>query len=141
MMEMSAQEFDRFQRAFFDWEATLTRILPRSLERGDPDIGEEVAHLFDSRSGFEEDFASYSDEERLVPFRIRVVPLDVELLLRRDALLANWSLSEYRSWRTRNDIPRSHWWWYLDEQPEEVAAAAIHLNEVSRLLATSATPR
>ena len=118
-MKMSIKQFREFQRAFHYWEVTLTRILPRSIAVGDPDISEDIPHLLDSRSGIEEDFERYVDDPKLFPYRLKMPALDAELLLRRHDILRSWSLREYRSWRKRNNMPIGHWWWYLDQVREE----------------------
>jgi hypothetical protein len=120
---MSRKEFRHFQQSFHDWEVTLTRLLPRSLAVGDPDLSEDITHLLDSRSGIEETFANYPDDPKLFPYRLKMVTLDAELLLRRDDILRNWSLREYRGWRKRAHYPHTHWWWYLDEVREEAEVA------------------
>jgi hypothetical protein len=127
-MKMSRKEFGHFQRCFRDWEATLTRILPRAIAIGDPDISEDIPHLLSSRSGFEEDFERYGDDPKLFPYLLKMVTLDAELLLRRNDILRSWSLRSYRSWRKRNNMPRTHWWWYLDEVREDVEVTPTRPN-------------
>jgi hypothetical protein len=122
-MKMSRKEFRHFQSCFQGWEATLMRILPRSIAIGDPDISEDIPYLLDSRSAFEEDFEQYADDPKLFPYRLKMVTLDAELLLRRNDILRSWSLRSYRNWRKRNNMPRTHWWWYLDEVREETKVA------------------
>jgi len=131
-MKMSRKEFRHFQSCFQGWEATLTRLLPRAIAEGDlssiSSIGEDIPYLLDSRSAFEEDFEKYGDDPKLFPYRLKMVVLDAELLLRRNDILRSWSLRSYRSWRKRNNMPRTHWWWYLDEAREDVEVTPTRPN-------------
>jgi hypothetical protein len=125
-MKMPRKEFKQFLQGFEEFEITLTRILPYCLRVNDPEIGEEIDGMLFNREVIEEQFEQYPDDPKLVPYRIRMLSLDVELLLRRSDILAHYPMKRYRHLRCQNNIPRAHWWWYLDEVD---AAALSALNE------------
>lgn len=45
-MKMTRKHFERFLVQWQEYETTLTRILPRSLLRLDPDLSEEINTCF-----------------------------------------------------------------------------------------------
>jgi hypothetical protein len=122
MAKMSRKYFESFLVQWQEYETTLTRILPRSLLRIDPDISEEINHLLFCRDAIEEGFTRFPDDPKLTAYRAKIAVLDTELLLRRAEILAHHPIKYYRAYRKRNHIPPSHWWWYLDEIEKETAA-------------------
>ena len=123
-MAMPDSEWRRFAVGWREFERTLTRIIPRSIAIDDPDISEEITAVLDLRDRIEDGFLRHPDDPRLAEHRTKILPLDAELLLWRNDILNAWDLNEYRSWRERNSISRSHWWWYLDETSSETLQAA-----------------
>jgi len=132
MMKMSRKHLEKFLVQWQEYETTLTRILPRSLLRMDPDLGEEIHHLLFCRDAIEEDLARFSDDPKLTAYRAKMAALDAELLLRHAEILAHYPVRYYRAYRKRHGIPPSHWWWYLDEI-EKVMGAAAERRDVARM--------
>jgi hypothetical protein len=129
-MKMSRKHFEDFLVQWQEYETTLTRILPRSLLRMDPDISEEIHHLLFCRDAIEETLVRFSDDPKLTAYRAKMAALDAELLLRQAKILAHYPARDYRADRKRHVIPPSHWWWYLDEIEKVMSAAAKHGNMV-----------
>ncbi|MCS6859921.1 MAG: hypothetical protein NZT92_06335 [Abditibacteriales bacterium] len=121
-MKMSRKEFHGFQTAWQEYELMLTRILPKFIKRGLYDLSDDLDHALFCRSEIEGDFARYPNDPKLLPYRMKVVALDGDLLLMRKEVLARLSPQYLRSYRQRNAIPRTHWWWYLDEAAETKGA-------------------
>jgi hypothetical protein len=124
MMKMTRKHFESFLVQWQEYETTLTRILPRSLLRMDPDISEEIQHLLFCRDAIEEDLVRFSEDPKLTAYRAKMAALDAELLLRHAEILAHYPARYYRAHRTRHSIPPSHWWWYLDEIEKVMDVAA-----------------
>jgi hypothetical protein len=141
MTKMSRNDFEGFVVQWQEYETTLTRILPRSLLRLDPDLSEEINHLLFCRDALEEDFARFPDDPKLTTYRAKMAALDAELLLRRTEILAHYPARHYRAYRKRNLIPPSHWWWYLDEIEKEAAASADNQDIEKRKLDSFAARR
>jgi hypothetical protein len=59
-----------------------------------------------------------------VPFLMKVVALDADLLLMRKEVLARYPLKYYRANRKRNAIPRAHWWYLHEEEEDKETKAA-----------------
>jgi len=117
-MGMSRKAFKGFSGRWDEYEVVLTRILPRSVARNDPDLGEDLDHILYCRDRLEEDLAQHPDDPKLVPYRAQLATLDMILLSRRRDILAHYPLRYYRARRKRLQAPRAHWWWYLDELEE-----------------------
>jgi hypothetical protein len=122
-MKMPRQDFRKFVKSFENYAIDLTRVLPYCLRVQDPIIGEEIDHILFTREVLEEIFERYPDDPKLMPYRLRMLSLDAELLLRRKDILANYPLKNYRRLRRQNHTPHAHWWWYLDEVDASLLSA------------------
>lgn len=124
-MKADRQEFHKFEKAWQEYDAMVTRILPRFIKDKLSDLGDDLDHMLFCRSEVEEVFDRYPEDAKLIPYRTRIVSLDALLLLMRSEVLARLSPQYFASYRRRNDISRSHWWWYLekvDTEPNEACA-------------------
>jgi hypothetical protein len=110
-----------------EYDVTLTRIIPRDIERGNDVVGEEIFFLLYNRETLEEDFRKFGTAGELAPLWKQVQELDALLLAQRETIVDAFSRDYYRRERERLKMPPEYWWWYLDdleaaELPEWVMA-------------------
>jgi hypothetical protein len=102
---------------------------------------DEIALLLHARDVIESDTAQLRVED---PESLRLVDeLDRLLLLSREQLLAR--VPDFSSFRRHRDIPRQHWWYFLDlitrVQVEEFALPAADREDETIVLPEQVTIR
>lgn len=95
--------------------ARLQRWIQWFPERVNSRVPEMEDILF-LRDDLEGQLVSLSVEERNI-----LTAIDKRLRQERDAVLR--LLDDPKEYRERLNIPRSHWWWYLDEEAATAEAA------------------
>jgi hypothetical protein len=118
-MKINRKDFKGFLTCWKEYELMVTRTLPRFIMRGLYDLSDDLDHALFCRSMMEELFDQYPDDSKLMPYRMSIISLDADLLLTRKEVLARLSPAYCRAYRKRNNVPRSHWWWYLEEAKAE----------------------
>ena len=96
-----------------EYEITLTKIIPLCLKQGDEEIDMEIIHLLTCRDELQSDIELFSDEPQIVAHIAKIHELDGKLASQKKIIFSH--NADYRGWRKRNKIPKSHWWWYMDE--------------------------
>ncbi len=108
------------EEMLFEYEVTLTKILPRSYRRGDDAIVDEISHLLSCRDWLEEHVCQRGDGKKNASLCQSVAKLDQMLIAQRARLLKAYP--EYASERERLRKPKSAWWWYLDQIKSDTSA-------------------
>lgn len=103
---------DDFFTSLKEYEITLTKIIPLCLKQGDEEIGMEIIHLLTCRDELQSDIERFSKEPQIVAYIDKIHELDRKLVLQKEIIFSH--NTDYRRWRERNSIPKSHWWWYMD---------------------------
>lgn len=97
-----------------EYEITLTKIIPLCLKQGDEEIDMEITHLLTCRDELQSDIERFSDEPQIATHIAGIHELDRKLVLQKEIIFSH--NADYWGWRKRNNIPKSHWWWYMDEE-------------------------
>ncbi|MBI1925257.1 hypothetical protein HYR99_13530 [Candidatus Poribacteria bacterium] len=113
--KISKRALDWVKRRVHEYDVTLTKIIPRDIERGSDTVREEIFHLMFNRECLHNDFQKYDAVGELFPLWQRMQKLDALLVVRREMILTGYPVEYYRSQRERLKMPKAYWWWYLDE--------------------------
>lgn len=134
-MSISEKQLAEFRHRWDEYEDTVTRLLPRSILRGQFDLVDDLDHALFCRDLIEETFAQHPNEPALLAYRTRVLGTDADLILLRRGFFERYPLEAYRATRERAGVPRSHWWWYLDEVETALEGEAVPGSPVSEATA------
>jgi len=127
----------------FEYEITLEKIIPQSIQRKDPNIGEEIYHLLTCRDWLEERLFQSSAREISKPIswakdiatlKQKVEKLDRVMVERRRLILS--AFPELEAQRERLRVPVSRWWWYLDRMDAEAPSGQVRLGKKQRTKTT-----
>ncbi len=127
---LTKKRLQQLEKDVFQYEVTLTKILPREIAHENDTLTEEVGILLFQRDCLEKDLQLYGVRDELAPIRQRVRELDNTLIGQRWMILDH-ARDYYEYERERLKMPRECWWWYLDEVeatqvPErEMAASGV----------------
>ncbi|MBM3237821.1 hypothetical protein FJZ31_16150 [Candidatus Poribacteria bacterium] len=72
----------------------------------------EITHLLTCRDELQSDIERFSNEPQIATHIATIHELDGKLVLQKEIIFSN--NADYQRWRKRNNIPKSHWWWYMD---------------------------
>lgn len=113
--KIGKRALDWLERNLKGYEVTLTRIIPRDIERGNDAVGEEIFYLLYVREELEKDFQKYGWNSELNYIWQRLQELDEILIAQREAIVNAYTPEYYRYQRERLKMPPEYWWWYLDD--------------------------
>lgn len=111
---------DQIKRMLFEYEITLEKIIPESLQREDPNIGEEIYHLLTCRDWLEARLFQDQEAHDCAALKQKVEELDRVMVERRRLILS--AFPELEAQRERLRVPPSRWWWYLDRMDAEASS-------------------
>jgi len=112
--KLTKKRLEELQKQAFQYEVTLTKIIPREIAHQNNTLTEEIGILMFQRDMLEKDLRQFGAREELAHIRQRVRELDTTLIEQRWMILDH-ARDYYEHERERLKVPREYWWWYLDE--------------------------
>jgi hypothetical protein len=112
--KLTKKKLEDLQKQVFQYEVTLTKILPREIAHQNDTLTEEIGILMFQRDCLEEEFQHYGPNGALASIREQVQELDKTLIKQRWMIL-HYAYDYYKYERERLKMSQAYWWWYLDE--------------------------
>ena len=105
---------EALEEQVFQYEVTLTKIIPREIAQHSDTLTEEIGILLFQRDWLEQEFQHDGTDGALAPLWQRVQELD-KIFIKQRWMILHHGYDYYHRERERLKIPQAYWWWYLDE--------------------------
>jgi hypothetical protein len=111
---LTKKDLKDLQEQVFQYEVTLTKIVPREIAHQNDTLTEEIDILLFQRDSLEKEFQQYGTEGIIAPIWQRVQELD-KVLVEQRWMILDHARDYYEQTRERLKTPPEYWWWYLDD--------------------------
>ena len=114
---LTKKKLENLQEQVFQYEVTLTKIVPREIEHQNDTLTEEIDILLFQRDSLEKEFGQHGTKKEFIPIWQLVQKLD-KILIEQRWMIQDHARDYYERTRERLKMPPKYWWWYLDELEE-----------------------
>jgi hypothetical protein len=111
---VTKKRLEELEEQVFQYEVTLTKIIPREIAQHSDTLTEEIGILLFQRDWLEKEFQHDGTDGALSPFWHQVQELD-NIFIKQRWMILHHAYDYYKRERERLKMPRVYWWWYLDE--------------------------
>jgi len=111
---VTKKRLEELEEQVFQYEVTLTKIIPREIAQHSDTLTEEIGILLFQRDWLEKEFQHDGMGGALSPFWHQVQELD-NIFIKQRWMILHHAYDYYKRERERLKMPREYWWWYLDE--------------------------